>query len=316
MKKLKLAFSWRQEKRTKALKEENKNHMETKNDFQKQKADDFLALHRSSEILILPNVWDAASTKIFELENYKAIGTTSAGISAMMGYPDGQELKFEDALQINNRIINCTDLPVNIDLEAGYSESVAGVVANARRVLECGAAGINLEDSVGANSDYSTSTLYDINFQCEKISAIREMAINEGVHLVINARTDVFLVSHESTNKINQAIERANCYIKAGADCVFVPDMGDFSKSTIITLVNEIDGPINIIAGANIPPINELEKIGVARISFGPRMMRVTFDLIRSIAKEIKQKGTYSKMSSCKITYSEVNNWFKKSKNN
>lgn len=285
--------------------------MKLDKELQKQKANYFLELHNSHELLILPNVWDAASSKIFELENFKALGTTSAGISSVWGYPDGQIMPFDKSLLIIRRIIECTNLPVSIDIEARYSESVEGVVETAKKVLEIGAVGINIEDSVGGNSNYHSSSLYDIHFQCDKISAIREMAEKENIHLVINARTDVFLVLEVSKNdKIEYAVNRANRYKKAGADCIFVPDMGDLNKADITTLVNEIDAPINIIAGANTPPVNELEKIGVARISFGPRIMRVTFDLLRNIAKEIKNQGTYSQFTCGNISYSEVNSWF------
>jgi 2-methylisocitrate lyase-like PEP mutase family enzyme len=280
---------------------------------QKKKADNFLAQHNSYEILILPNVWDAASTKIFEIENYKAIGTTSAGIAAVLGFPDGQKMNFDDSLPIIKRIVECTHLPVSVDIEAGYSDSIQGVVETAQKIIELGAVGINIEDSTGDCSDDPSNALYDIRSQCEKISAIREMAEKEDIHLVINARTDVFLVSNgDIKSKIGNTVERANSYKEAGADCVFVPDVGDLDKTIVTTLVNEIDVPINIIAGKNIPPIRELEEIGVSRVSFGPRAMRATFDLIRSIAKEIKNKGTYTQMTNEGITYSEVNRWFEK----
>ncbi len=286
--------------------------MKLDKELQKQKANYFLELHNSPELLILPNVWDAASTKIFELENFKALGTTSAGISSVLGYPDGQIMPFDESLLIIRRIIECTNLPVSVDIEAGYSETVEGVVETVKKVLEVGAVGINFEDSVSGSSDYHSSSLYDIHFQCDRISAIREMAQKENIHLFINARTDVFLVMEDSKNdKIEYAVNRANRYKKAGADCIFLPDMGDLNKADITTLVKEIDAPINIIAGANTPSVHELKNIGVARISFGPRIMRVTFDLIRTIAKEIKNQGTYPQFTNGKISYSEVNSWFK-----
>ncbi len=280
-------------------------------DNQKQKADDFLSMHHTSEILILPNVWDAASTKIFEIEKFKALGTTSAGICSVLGYADGQKMDFDDSLFLLERIIRTTHLPVSIDIEGGYSNSVEGVVETANKVLAIGGVGINLEDSKGDCSGNPSNQLYDIQSQCFKISAIREMAQKKKIHLFINARTDIFLVSNEDTkSKIENTVERANAYIKTGADSVFVPDIGDFNKDIIQSLVREINGPVNIIAGANTPKIHELEKIGVSRVSFGPRAMRASFDLIRSIAKEIKNDGTYVKMSDVEIGYSEVNQWF------
>ena len=281
--------------------------------LQKQKAKDFLLLHTSPEILILPNVWDASSTKIFETENYKAIGTASAGVSAVMGYPDGQVLNFDESLPLLKNIIACTSLPVSVDIEAGYSNSVEGVVETAKKVLDIGGIGINLEDSTGDCSSDSSKALYDIEIQCDKISAIREMADKEDIHLLINARTDVFLLNLSSEkDKIELAVERATRYYQAGADCIFIPDVGDLNKEIIQSLVKNIEAPINIIAGENIPNISELENIGVSRVSFGPRMMRATFDLLKNIAKDIKTNGNYNKINNVKTTYSEVNNWFVK----
>ena len=109
---------------------------------------------------------------------------------------------------------------------------------------------------------------------------------------------------------LRQAIERGNAYKEAGADCIFVPDVGGLDKKAIATLVKEIDAPMNIVAGATTPPIHELQEIGVSRVSVGPRPMRAVLSLLRKIAKELTTTGTYTLMSESSITYSEVNQWF------
>jgi 2-methylisocitrate lyase-like PEP mutase family enzyme len=274
-----------------------------------EQAKTFLELHHSPALFILPNAWDVVSAKIFELEGFQAIGTTSAGISSTLGYPDGQKMNLNELKSVTSRIIDCIKLPLSVDIEAGYSETVEGVVNSAYEVLKIGAVGINLEDSTRS----STNPLYETSFQCEKISAIREMCENIGIHLVINARTDVFLESNDSTkNKTIHTIERANKYKEAGADCIFVPDVGDFNSEIITELVKEIDAPVNVIAGANTPPTSELQEIGVARVSLGPRPMRATFELLRNISQELLQFGTYTQMTGGTTTYSEVNSWFAK----
>lgn len=109
---------------------------------------------------------------------------------------------------------------------------------------------------------------------------------------------------------IRNAIERGNAYTEAGADCIFVPDMENLGQSEISVLVKEIEAPVNIIAGANSPPIAVLQDLGVFRVSLGPRPMRAILCLLRDIAREIKTKGTYQLMMDTSITYSEVNQWF------
>jgi 2-methylisocitrate lyase-like PEP mutase family enzyme len=276
---------------------------------QKRKADEFLALHRSPPILILPNAWDVVSTKIFELEGFNAIGTTSAGIAATLGYADGEQMSLAENMEVVQRIAHSTDLPVSADIEAGYAVTVEGVVESAKAVLDVGAVGLNLEDCTG---DPDTP-LFEISLQQEKIKAIREMSAAVGIHVVINARTDVYLIEDEQPDRLRDTIHRGNAYVEAGADCIFVPDFGNLSKKEMAVLVKEISAPINVIAGPTIPPIFELQDIGVSRVSVGPRPMRALLSLLREIARELINTGSYNLMSKSSITYSEVNQWFSRS---
>ena len=279
-------------------------------DQQKQMAADFLALHHAPTILLLPNAWDVASAKVFELEGFKAIATTSAGIAATLGYPDVQRMSLTENLEVVQRMINHTTLPVSVDIEAGYATSIAGVVKAAQAVLGAGAVGLNLEDGTGD----PTTPLFEKALQQEKIKAIREMSMAKGIHLVINARTDVVMINGDSPQSLREAISRGNAYKEAGADCIFVPDIGNLDKKSIAMLVKEIDAPVNILAGATTPPIAELQEIGVARVSVGPRPMRAVLSLLRKIAKELMTAGTYKLMSESSISYSEVNQWFSERK--
>jgi 2-methylisocitrate lyase-like PEP mutase family enzyme len=272
---------------------------------QKQKADDFFALHHGPTILVLPNAWDIASGRIFEIEGCKAVGTTSAGISATLGYADGQRMSLAENMEVVRRIVNSTALPVSADIEAGYATSIEGAVTAARAVLNAGAVGLNLEDGTGDPS----APLFDTALQQDRIRAIRDMAAATGIHLVINARTDVYLVDDTRQN-VRDAIDRGNAYKEAGADCIFVPDVGALDSKTIALLVKEIDAPVNVVAGANIPAIAELQDLGVSRVSLGPRPMRAVLSVLRDIARELMTAGTYRRMTEASLTYADVNQWF------
>ncbi len=274
---------------------------------QRGKAERFLAMHSGPELLVLANAWDVCSARLFELEGFRAIGTTSAGIAATLGYPDGQHMSLAETADVVNRITKRVRVPVSADIEAGYSEAVDGVAAAAKTVLDVGAVGVNLEDSTGN----ATKPLCDLSQQVEKIAAVREMAESAGIHLVINARTDVFLFPvGDPGSRLARTIERGSAYRQAGADCVFVPDMGDLDVETMRHLVKEIEAPLNIIAGATTPPLSELEGMGVARVSFGPRPMRVALALVRKIARELRDSGTYTALSGESLSYAEVNGMF------
>ena len=133
---------------------------------------------------------------------------------------------------------------------------------------------------------------------CERITAIRELSNSLGFHLVINARTDSFYVSSGSQKeKLSESIKRGNKYIEAGADCIFVQPV--WEKETISTLVKEINAPINILANPTIgagvtPSISELQDLGVARVSLGSSLMKATLALIKKVADELSEKGTYN----------------------
>jgi 2-methylisocitrate lyase-like PEP mutase family enzyme len=251
------------------------------------------------------------SAKIYEQEGFEAVGTTSAGIAATLGFPDGQRIGAGATAEIVSRIVHRVSVPVSADIEAGYSSSPEGVADSARLVLESGAVGINLEDSYGGCGANPETSLSEVEAQMERIQAVREMTESAGVPLFINARTDVFLVaSIPSSSQVDEAIRRGNMYLTAGADCVFVPDLGDLTCASISTLASELDGPLNIIAGKNTPPVPQLAAMGVARLSFGPRPMRAALSFLAEMAREWTEQGTYRKMMGGGLTYDQVNAWF------
>jgi len=275
---------------------------------QQRKARQFLKLHHAPAILKLPNAWDMSSAKIFQLEGYEAIGTTSAGVAATLGYADGQRMSLEESTQVTRRIAGRIDLPVSADIESGYADDVDGVVKAARITLEAGAVGINIEDSTSCDTH---GELFEKTAMVERISAIRALADETGIPLVINARTDVFLTSDTNIRKLlSETIARAGAYRAAGADCIFVPDMGNLDEATIIELVGEINAPVNVIVDTHLPSIPRLEEIGVARVSMGPRPMRAALARLRTIARELMRQGTCEAMTEEAMTYAEVNAMF------
>jgi len=271
---------------------------------QKQKAETFFSLHQRPPILVLPNAWDVISAKLYEQAGFPALGTTSAGIAASLGYPDGQRMSLQDNLLVVRRIAGRLPIPLTADIESGYATTVEGVVAAAASAWNAGAVGINLEDSSGDPGQ----PLFSIAEQVEKIRAIREMMSSLSFRLFLNARTDVFLLpGADAASKFNAAVARGNAYREAGADCIFVPDSGELDKETIANLVKQINAPLNVIAGAYLPPVPVLQEIGVARVSLGPRAMRAMLALLKKIAAELLLQGTYTSMTVETLSYAEVN---------
>jgi 2-methylisocitrate lyase-like PEP mutase family enzyme len=261
--------------------------------IQKEKAEMFLKFHHDKEILLLLNSWDIGSSKLIEACGYKAIATTSMGIAASLGYPDCQIIQLSEMIESITGIVNAVEVPVTVDIEAGYGNNLNEIIDSVKKIIATGIVGINIEDSIDLNPLLIEETEF-----CERISAIRALSDSMGLHLVINARTDSFYVSAGSQKeKLTESIKRGNKYREAGADCIFVQPVWD--KETISTLVKEINAPINILLNPAIgsgltPSVHELQDLGVARLSLGSSMMRATLALIKKVANELSEKGTYN----------------------
>jgi 2-methylisocitrate lyase-like PEP mutase family enzyme len=161
---------------------------------------------------------------------------------------------------------------------------------------------VNLEDSWERDGG---RVLADLALQEERIRAAREAAQAAGVSLVINARTDVFLYG---LGDEAEAIRRLNAYLRAGADCAFPILVSD--PPLIARLVEAIQGPVNIFAGPGAPSIPDLERLGVARVSFGSALSRAALGLTRRIADELKSTGTYASFPEDTIPFPEANRMF------
>ena len=261
--------------------------------IQKEKAEMFLKFHQGKEILVLLNSWDIGSSKLIEACGYKSIATTSMGIAASLGYPDCQVIQFSEMIEVITGIVNAVQVPVTVDIEAGYGNNLNEIIDSVKKIIATGIVGINIEDSIDLNP-----VLIDEMEFCDRISAIRALSDSLGYHLVINARTDSFYTSLGSTReKLSESIKRGNKYREAGADCIFIQPV--WEKETISTLVKEINAPINILSnpgiGAGLPPsVRELQDLGVARLSLGSSLMKATLALIKKVADELSEKGTYN----------------------
>lgn len=217
------------------------------------------ALHRTPPLLVLPNAWDVASARAFAaIPGCRALATTSAGVARSLGWEDGEDAPVEEMLRVVERIAAAVDVPVTADLEAGYGDPPRTAAA----ALAAGAAGMNLEDSHGG------SRMVALDEQVALVRAVRAAA----PELVLNARVDVFLTG---TGGIEEAVERGAAYLGAGADCIY-PILAPFEATR--TLTSGIPGPVNVLARPEAPRLEELERLGVARVTFGSGLSQAALD--------------------------------------
>jgi 2-methylisocitrate lyase-like PEP mutase family enzyme len=271
----------------------------TNSNNQAAKANLFRNLHRGPKILVLPNAWDVASARILENAGIAAIATTSAGVAFTLGYPDGQKISRGEMLSVVARIAAKVKIPVTADVEAGYGNRPEDAALTARAVIEAGAVGLNLEDRT------DDRRLVDLSLQLEKIAAVRETSRMMGVPLVLNARTDVYLLElGKAESRFAETLNRLIAFREAGADCLFAPGIRDLE--VISRLVRELQNPLNILCGPGSPSIPELQRIGVARVSLGSSTMRATLGLVQRMAQELQTTGTYGSLEGAP-SHTEVN---------
>ena len=154
---------------------------------QAAKAEIFRNQHLDKKLLILPNIWDAMGARLMEITGFPSVATASVSVAISNGFADGENIPFHQLLMVVRKICEAVDLPVSVDMERGYAETIPQLKENIRLLIEHGAVGMNLEDSLPDHK-----SLCNIDEQCRKIEAVRETGIQYGIPIVINARTDCF----------------------------------------------------------------------------------------------------------------------------
>jgi 2-methylisocitrate lyase-like PEP mutase family enzyme len=249
---------------------------------QAAKAELLRSLHVSGDPLILANVWDAVTARIVaDAPGVRAIASASHSVSFAHGVADGEGLTIDQALDAAKRIVDAVELPVTIDFEKAYASDAAGVAVNVARLIETGAVGLNLEDSVDAD------TLFTVDDAVERVAAARSAGDRLGIPLVINARVDALVRGGDWAD----AITRANAYLAAGADVAFVLGLG--TEDQVKRALDEIDGKVSVISGPTSIPLKRLAALGVCRVSFGPGILGLTLAHLQAAAARLTALGDY-----------------------
>lgn len=267
--------------------------------LQKEKAQVLLALHFKDEALILPNIWSPLGARILEEKGFTAVATASAAISASLGYKDGEKIKFTTLMDIASRIASSVSVPTTVDIESGFSSTHHELITVIGMVLDAGIVGINIEDSF-------EDGLRNIKQQASRICVIRKVAQDRGIHLVINARIDCFLLdaTGNKQQKINATIERANAYLEAGADCIFPIGIDDID--TLKHLRQIISAPINVLVLPEKMTMQEMFGICINRFSYGPFIFRAVLKSFITFIDQLNELGTNQGLKGNMLSYQET----------
>ncbi len=253
----------------------------------RERAERFRRLHDDG-LFVMPCAWDAGSAKLFASMGFAAIGTTSGGVNWSHGRPDYvYSVPRDDMLNSYAAIAAATALPTSGDLENGYGSTADDVADTIRRAIASGLVGGSIEDQ----SSDAQPGLVAIDDAAERIAAARAAADASGVAFTITARAESYFGGVDTP--FDDAVERANRYVAAGADCVFVPGPADLD--TISALVRHIDGPISvgIGSGGGDLTIDALREIGVRRVSTGGAIPRALHRVVSQLSEEILEAGTF-----------------------
>ena len=229
-------------------------------------ADALLALHQPGNPVVLPTVWHAWSANLAVEAGFAALTVGSHPMADSVGKPDGEGMSFDDVVARVTQITSAVDVPVSVDIESGYAQPAERLIEG---LLSAGAVGLNIEDTVHSEGKRLRSSAE----HAELVGALRAAADSAGVHVVVNARTDLFLRNDgDDADRVDRAIARLTEAASAGADVLY--PVGRHEPETLRRLASELPLPINAIALPESDDPASFGPLGVGRISFGPFLQR------------------------------------------
>lgn len=242
--------------------------------------------HEQSSPLYIGNVWDVSSTMMLENKNYKALGTSSAAIATSLGYEDGEEMSFDELVQVVETITARTSLPLTVDLEGGYSRDPEEISKNIMRLNELGAVGVNLEDSIVIDGNRQ---IVDATEFSKTIKVIKKCLAEKGTEIFLNVRTDFYIMGLE--NPLEETLLRSTLYEQAGADGIFVPCVTD--EEDIKEIVKNITVPLNVMTMPTLPSFQKLQQLGVKRVSAGPFIYNKINEYFNNMLEAIDKRQSF-----------------------
>jgi 2-methylisocitrate lyase-like PEP mutase family enzyme len=233
-------------------------------------ADRLAQLHAEGRPLVLPTVWDVWSAKLAVDAGFSALTIGSHPLADSRGAADHEGQTFQEVLDAVRPIIAAVDVPVSVDLEAGYGQAPDALIEG---LLDVGGAGLNLEDTVHSEGGRVRSTEEHAFY----IAGLRQAADAAGVHVWVNGRTDLFLHADDASAVADEAVERLQALVEAGADSVYPVRIQD-DDELITKVVGAVGVPVNTTAHPAKHDLDRFRRLGVGRITFGPLLQAALAD--------------------------------------
>jgi 2-methylisocitrate lyase-like PEP mutase family enzyme len=244
----------------------------------------FRALHQPGNPFILANAWDIGSAKMLAALGAEALATSSAAHAFTLGRPDGGVTR-DEALSHAADLVAASPLPVSGDFENGFAEAPDGVAETVRLAAGAGLAGISVEDTIPG-----VGHAYDFDLAVERIRAAASAARALPRDFVLVARADGVM---HGVYDIAEALKRIRAFDKAGADCLYVPL--PITRDDLAAVCKATSKPVNALAAGPYTAMRRADfaALGVARISLGSALARVTHRAIRDAAQAMFAEGDF-----------------------
>ena len=275
-------------------------------DVQTLRAEAFKALHEREGAFVIPNPWDAGSAKLLASLGFEALATTSAGLAFSLGRADAEAaLSLDETLDNAGMIVDATALPVAADLENGFGDLPDDCAHAILRAAEAGLVGGSIEDASGR----SDAPIYDLGLAVERVRAAVQAARSLPFPFMLCARAENLL---HGQMDLDDTILRLQAYAEAGADVLYAPGLRTVEE--IRAVVQAVaPKPVNVLMGlAGVPlSVNQLQDLGVRRISVGSSLARAALGAFQRAALEVRDQGTFSYGEQA-LPFAQLNDLFRR----
>jgi 2-methylisocitrate lyase-like PEP mutase family enzyme len=241
----------------------------------------FRELHARDQLFVMPNPWDVGSARVLRALGFEALATTSAGFAWVLGKLDTQVTRDELVGHVAE-LAAATDLPLNVDSERCFPDDPGGVAGTVRLLGEAGAAGCSIEDW-----NPVAGRIEDVGLAAERVAEASEAARAFDPPLVLTGRAENHL---HGVDDLDDTIARLVAYRDAGADCLYAPWLS--TAEQISAVVDAVGVPVNVLATPAMPPIPELARLGVRRVSTGSLLAAAAYGTLAAAARELAGEGT------------------------
>jgi 2-methylisocitrate lyase-like PEP mutase family enzyme len=241
----------------------------------------FAELHARDGIFVMPNPWDAGSAKLLAGCGAEALATTSAGFAWTLGRLDGRVARDELVAHVA-QVAAATPLPLNVDSERCFPDDPGGVAETVRLLGTAGAAGCSIEDwnPVGGRIE-------DVGLATERVAEAVQAARGFDPPMIVTGRCENHL---HGVDDLDDTIARLVAYRDAGADCLYAPWLSSIDQ--IEAVVDAVAVPVNVLATPATPPVPELARVGVRRVSTGSLLASAAYGALLAGARELLADGT------------------------